>query len=82
MHTYICIYMYTQTASDNDTLAITPNLPTTKIIPTRISWHKLSGNFSMGLGIPPLDIKSMLESNPLKSRILVRRLAVHLLTGT
>ena len=30
----------------------------------------------MGLGIPPLDIKMMLESNPLKSRILVRRLAV------
>ena len=29
----------------------------------------------MGLGIPPLDIKILLESNPLKSRILVRRLA-------
>ena len=30
----------------------------------------------MGLGIPPLRIKIMLESNPLKSRILVRGLAI------
>ena len=30
----------------------------------------------MDPGIPPLIIKLMLESNPLKSRILVRRLAV------
>ena len=30
----------------------------------------------MGLVIPPLSIKILLESNPLKSRILVRRLAV------
>ena len=30
----------------------------------------------MGLGIPPLKIKMMLESNPLKSTILVGRLAV------
>ena len=30
----------------------------------------------MDLRIPPLEIKIMLESNPLKSRILVRRLAV------
>ena len=30
----------------------------------------------MGLGIPPLKIKILLASNPLKSRILVRRLAV------
>ena len=30
----------------------------------------------MGLGIPPLKIKIMLESNPLKSIMLVRRLAV------
>ena len=31
----------------------------------------------MGLGIPPLRIKIMLESNPLKSRILVGRLTVY-----
>ena len=30
----------------------------------------------MGLGIPPLKIKIKLESNPLKSKMLVRRLAV------
>ena len=30
----------------------------------------------MGLGIPPLKIKMMFESNPLKSITLVRRLAV------
>ena len=30
----------------------------------------------MGLGIPPHRIKILLESNPLKSRILVRRLGV------
>ena len=38
---------------------------------------KLSGEFPMGLGIPPLNIKIMLGSNPLKSRILVGRLAIH-----
>ena len=30
----------------------------------------------MDIRIPPLKTKIMLESNPLKSRILVRRLAV------
>ena len=30
----------------------------------------------MGLGIPPLQIKIMLESNPLKSTMLVGRLGV------
>ena len=30
----------------------------------------------MDIRIPPLEIKMMLESSPLKSRILVRRLAV------
>ena len=34
----------------------------------------------MGLGIPSLNIKIMLESNPLKSIMLVRRLAVHAAT--
>ena len=53
----------------------TPNLPT-KIIPTKIAGLKLSGKLPMGLGIPPLRIKIMIESNPLKSIILVRRLAV------
>ena len=31
--------------------------------------------FPMDMRIPPLEIKSMLEPNPPKSRILVRRLA-------
>ena len=38
----------------------TPNLPT-NITPTQIAWVKLSGKFPMGLGIPPLKIKIMLE---------------------
>ena len=46
-----------------------PNLP--KTIPTKICWHKLSGKSSIGLGIPTQKTKIMLESNPLKSRILV-----------
>ena len=53
----------------------TPNLPT-KIIPAKIRWLNVSGKFPMGMGIPPLRIKIMLESDPPKSRILVRRLAV------
>ena len=52
-----------------------PNLPS-KMMPTKIAWFKSSGEFPMGLGIPPFMIKILLESNPLKSRILVRRLAV------
>ena len=36
----------------------------------------LPGEFPMGLRIPPLNIYIMLELNPLKSRILVRRWAV------
>ena len=35
----------------------------------------------MGLGIPSLILKIMLESNPLKSIILVRRLAVGVCIG-
>ena len=53
----------------------TPDLPT-KIIPTKIRWLESSGEFPMDMWIPPLTIKILLESNPLRSRILVRRLAV------
>ena len=52
----------------------TPNLPT-KIIPTKIACLKLSGTFPLGMRIPPLKTKIMLESNTLESRIFVRRLA-------
>ena len=47
------------------------------IIP--FGWHYTRHTFihvPMGLGIPPLNIKIMLESNPQNSRILVWRLAV------
>ena len=37
---------------------------------------KLSGRFPMDMRIPPLETKILLESNPRKPRILVRRLAV------
>ena len=41
-----------------------------------LSLQRFLGSNFPGLGIPTLIIKIMLESNPLKSRILVRRLAV------
>ena len=56
-----------------------PNLPTT-ILPAKIPWLKLSGEFPMDMRIPPLRIKTLLESNPLKSTILVRTSAVRPLT--
>ena len=56
----------------------TPSLPT-KIVPTKICRLNISRKSSVDLGIPPLRIKILLESNPLKSRILVRRLAVRCL---
>ena len=52
-----------------------PNLPT-KIIPTKIRWRKASAKCLMDIGIPPLNFKTLLESNPPTSRILVRRLAI------
>ena len=59
----------------------TPNLPT-NIVPTNIAWLKLSGESRMGLGIPPLEIKIMLQSNPPKSTMLVGRLAVYFYNHT
>ena len=53
----------------------TPNLPT-NIVPTNIAWLKLSGKSSMDMRIPPLEIKIMLESNPVKSTMLVGGLGV------
>ena len=50
--------------------------PDIQIIPTNIARLKLSGKFPMGLGTPPLRFKIMLESNPLKSTMLVGRLGV------
>ena len=48
-----------------------PKLPA-KNFPAKIRRLKTSGKLPTGLGIPPLEIKVMLESNPLKSRSLVR----------
>ena len=55
--------------------ASAPNFPT-KIIHAKIRWLNMFGKSPMDMRIPPLSIKIMLESDPLKSRILVRRLAV------
>ena len=52
-----------------------PPAPRLSLLKVRL---KLSGKFSMDLRIPPLKITVMLEPNPLKSRILVRRLAARL----
>ena len=41
------------------------------IIPTEIPWLKTSREFPMDMRIPPLRIKSLLESNPPKSIICV-----------
>ena len=54
---------------------LTPNLPT-NIIPTNIAWVKSSGKSPMDMRIPPLTIKIMLESNPLKPAMLVGRSGV------
>ena len=51
------------------------NLPT-NIIPTKICWLKMSVKFPADMRIPPLKLKILFQSKPLKSRILVRRLAV------
>ena len=48
------------------------NFPT-NIIPTKVGWLMLSRKSPMDMWIPPLQIIIMLESNPLKSTILVRR---------
>ena len=53
----------------------TPNLPA-KIVPTKIVRLKLSGKLPVDVRIPPRKIQIPLESNPSKSRISVRRLAV------
>ena len=53
----------------------TPSLPA-KTVPTKIAWLKVSEQFPVDMRIPTLKIKTLLESNPLKSRISARRLAV------
>ena len=71
MHIYIYIYICTYIR-----IIVRPISLLRLIIPARIVGLKLCGKCPMDLGIPPLTIQMLLESNPLKSRILVRRLAV------
>ena len=77
IHTYIYIYIYIYVypRPTESPRRLTPNLPT-KIVPAKICRLRNYGEFPMDMRIPPLNIKIMLESNHLKSRILVRRLAV------
>ena len=56
-------------------IPLTPN-PPINIVPTNIARLKLSGKSPMNLGIPPLQIKIVLESNTLKSTMLVGRSGV------
>ena len=79
---YIYIYIHIYASSCTDTSSIctitgTPNFPT-KNLPAKIRRLKTSGGFPMDMRIPPFEIKIMLESSPLKFRILVRRLAVEI----
>ena len=46
-------------------------------MPTKICWLKNTGKSPMDSRIPPLEVEILLGSDPLKSRILVRRLAVN-----
>ena len=65
----------TISTADQCVEAPAPNLPT-NIVPTYIALLKLSGKSPMDMRIPPLQIKILLESNPLKSTICVGGLAV------
>ena len=47
-----------------------------EITPTKIRWLKITVKFPTDMRIPLLDIKILLQSNPLKSGIVVRRLVV------
>ena len=47
-----------------------------------VSELELSGKLHIDMRIPLLNIKITVESNPLKSRSLVRRLAVVIISGT
>ena len=77
MYIYIYAYVYSFTTryALEDSAALRRNLPT-KIIPTKIARLRLSWKSPMDMRIPPVIIKIMLESNPLKSIMLVRILAV------
>ena len=54
----------------------TPDFPT-KIVLAKICCVNISGKFPVDMRIPPRNIRITLESDHLTSRILVWRLAVH-----
>ena len=58
-------------------LQFTANLPT-RFVPAKIARLKTPGEFPADMRIPALEIKILTESNPLTSRISVRRLAARL----
>ena len=58
----------------------TLNLPT-KIVPAKTRRLEPSRNFPLDMRIPPLNFQILLESNPRKSRISVRRWAVRGIGG-
>ena len=64
--------------TDCDVMLLISPISLLIIIPTTIRWINISGQFPMGMGIPPLHVDFMFESNPLKYRIWVRRLALWL----
>ena len=72
VYTYVYIYIYIERERD---IGTTPNLPH-KVIPTKICRLRFSRKIPKYMRIPPLNVKIMIESSPLKSRILIRRLAV------
>ena len=83
LYTYMCIYIYVCTPSGVDRLAVGSHTPLPlllgegarrasgcrepRIRKVRISEFKSRGKLPVDLGIPPLRIKNMLESHPLKS---------------
>ena len=86
IYMYIYIYIYTHTCLSVCRSVCLPHTSCRRRapppgfdkpnLPIKIAWLKLSGTFPMDRKIPALKTKTLLESNPPKSRIFVRRLAV------
>ena len=72
----LCVYLaFRDSATHPPSLTDTPNLPA-KIIPAaKTPWLIISSEFPLDMRIPPPILKILIESNPPKSRIIVRRLA-------
>ena len=55
---------------------LAPGLPSETIPIPRFVDSTFPGNYPADMRTPPLKLKNLLEPNPVKSRISVRRLAV------